>query len=55
MSRGQEQTCHACNGAGMTDKERHTVELNEKGEQVPVTRTFISACSHCSGTGKVSG
>ncbi|WKU46633.1 hypothetical protein Q3V23_22680 [Streptomyces sp. VNUA116] len=55
MSGEQEQTCYACSGDGLTEKTQHSVELDEHGNQVSVTHSFISPCSQCSGTGKVSG
>lgn len=55
MSGGQEQMCNACDGAFVTDKEQHSVELDEYGHQVPVVRRFTSPCTQCHGTGKVSG
>ncbi|MEV5239511.1 hypothetical protein AB0K89_10420 [Streptomyces cinnamoneus] len=55
MSGRQGEACNACSGTGLTGKTRHSVELDDKGHQVPVAHTFTSACSHCSGTGKVAG
>ncbi|MBO0657340.1 MULTISPECIES: hypothetical protein [Streptomyces] len=54
MSGGRERKCGACNGDAVTEKEQHSVELDENGNQVAVTHRFVSACSHCSGTGTES-
>ncbi|MFC4518192.1 hypothetical protein [Streptomyces ehimensis] len=52
MAGEQEQQCDACKGDGLTEKEQHSVELDENGNQVAVAHRFVSSCTHCGGSGK---
>lgn len=44
--------CSKCGGQGVTDREEHTVELDEHGNQVPVIRHSTQQCDMCGGTGE---
>ncbi|MFF3556528.1 MULTISPECIES: hypothetical protein [Streptomyces] len=46
-----EQPCASCGETGLTEHERHTVELDEHGNHRPVVHRWTGACSHCSGSG----
>ncbi len=48
----QQQVCGVCQGQGVTTHIRYTQETNEKGEQVPVTQTWMGPCGSCTGSGK---
>ncbi|MFH8369293.1 hypothetical protein [Streptomyces sp. NPDC018031] len=46
-----EQPCTACGGDRVTEHTEHTLELDEHGNQVPVTRTWTGPCGTCHGSG----
>lgn len=50
----EDRPCSACGGSGLTDKTVYEVELDSKGNQVPVTRQIITACSNCGGSGRIA-
>lgn len=46
------ETCPKCSGQGVTDREEHTVELDENGNPKPVVHHSTQQCDMCGGTGK---
>jgi hypothetical protein len=49
---GMSQPCPACQGLRVTWHTDHTLELDERGDQVPVTRSYTAQCSMCHGSGE---
>ena len=47
------QTCGACQGQRVTTHTDVTVEVDDKGNQVPKTREYTASCGTCHGNGEI--
>lgn len=45
------QPCPACQGLRVTEHTTVEIDLDENGNQVPVTRTYTAQCNTCHGSG----
>ncbi|MFF8961024.1 hypothetical protein [Streptomyces sp. NPDC014894] len=48
------RVCGACDGTGLTEHQKHTVETAQDGAQTVVVTRWTGACSGCAGTGSLT-